>query len=322
MSQEFESPEPTQGASSRKSGPKLKIPVPPDLPDHDPEQGSPHRQLSRMVGINFLMLLTTVLLIGFVILLQYKPPATAEAPAPDAAKAATAPPADGVKSEVDRLKAEIMELTKKLEDHPAPPDPMPQLKALEDKIAEMGKTIGDMPARLDSLNSKLEVVSKGEGLAPAPKVDAIDKKVGDLAVALEAIKADLSAKPAATTATTPTPTPAPTTTTTAAATETADQAMEPAVDLFKQGKYAEANAAFAKLQAAYPDDARVWYFSALSNGLATRNWKGESEKLVATGMAKEKAGTPDKAKIDAAFGDLTTLSGKDWLAFYRNRAAQ
>jgi hypothetical protein len=43
---------------------------------------------------------------------------------------------------------------------------------------------------------------------------------------------------------------------------------------------------------------------------------------VAEGMAREKAGKPEKAKIDAAFSDLTTATGKDWLAFYRNRASQ
>ncbi len=314
MSQDFETPEPSQPAPARKTGPKLKLPVPPDLPDHDPEAGSPHRKLSTMVGINFLMLLLTASMLGFLILLQYKPPVAEPAPAvtADASKPA---PADEVKPEVDRLKAEIAALTKKLEDRPAVPDPSAQLKALDDKIADLGKTVGDMPARLDSLNSKLEVVSKGEGLAPAPKVEAIDKKVAEMAQTLEAMKADLAAKPASTTIT-----PAPVAT--AAAAAEADPAMDQAVALFKQGKFAEARDAFTRLQAAAPDDARVWYFSALANGLATRNWKGESEKLVAAGVAKEKAGSPDKAKIDAAFADLTTLTGKDWLAYYRKSAAQ
>ena len=320
MSQDFETPEPTQGAPSKKIGPKLKLPVPPDLPDHDPEHGSPHRRLSRMVGINFLMLLLSALMLGFLILLQYKPPATPEKPADDPSKATAAAPADGVKPEVDRLKDEITALTKKLEERPAAPDPSPQLKALDEKIADLSKAVGDMPARLDSLNSKLEVVSKGEGLAPAPKVDAIDKRLADLAQAVDAIKADLGTKPATTAATTTT-TPAPAATF-AAATEADGQAMEQAVGLFKQGKYAEAKDAFTKLQAASPDDARVWYFSALANALATGNWRGESNKLATTGVAKEKAGSADKTKIDAAFADLTLQTGKDWLAYYRKLAAQ
>ena len=65
----------------------------------------------------------------------------------------------------------------------------------------------------------------------------------------------------------------------------------------------------------------VWYYAALSRGLATRDWKGETERLVTQGIEREKAGKPDKAKIDAAFEDLTPETGKDWLAFYRRRAS-
>jgi hypothetical protein len=98
--------------------------------------------------------------------------------------------------------------------------------------------------------------------------------------------------------------------------------MSQAVDLFKKGKFLEAKDAFARLQAVVPDDPRVWYFSALSNGLATRDWKGETERLVNTGIAKEKAGMTDKAKIDAAFADLTDNTGKAWLSYYRNKVAR
>ena len=167
-----------------------------------------------------------------------------------------------------------------------------------------------MPARLDSLTQKVEAASKGEGFAPAPKVDAIDKKVGDLAQAVDALKAELAGpEPGPDHRAAPRPPRRP------ADVNVEGQAMEQAVDLFKQGKYAEAKDAFARLQAAYPDDARVWYFSALANGLATRDWKGESERLVKVGVAKEKAGSPDKAKIDAAFAGLTADNGKDWLAY-------
>ena len=100
------------------------------------------------------------------------------------------------------------------------------------------------------------------------------------------------------------------------------QAMEQAADLFKQGRFAEAKAAFTRLQSVYPDDARVWYFSALANGLASRSWQGESERLVKVGVEKEKAGSPDHAKIDAVFANLTTTSGKDWLAYYRKGAGR
>ena len=48
--------------------------------------------------------------------------------------------------------------------------------------------------------------------------------------------------------------------------------------------------------------------------------RGEAEKLVTEGVKREKAGKPEKSEIDSAFSDLTTETGKDWLAFYRRRA--
>ena len=308
MSQDFESPEPTPDAPPKKSGTKLKLPVPPDLPDHDPEHGSPLRRLSTMVGINMLMLLASLGLLGYSLYRPFQQPPGPQA-APDASKSA-----DEVKPEVDRLKADIKELTKKLEERAALPDPTTQIKSLDEKIADLGKTVGEIPARFDSIGQKLEAVSKGEGLTPAPKVDAIEKRIGDISQSLESIKTELAAKLSAT-ATPSTPAPV-------AAAAVDAQAMDQAVDLFKKGRFAEAKDAFTKLQTVFPDDARVWYFSALANGLATRDWKGESERLVTTGMAREKAGSPDKSKIDAAFSDLTATTGKDWLAYYRGRAAQ
>ncbi len=312
MSQDFETPPPTPTPTpnpdrpAARTGPKLKIPVPPDLPDHDPEHGTPMRRLSTMVGINMLMLLTSLLLLGYTIFLERKATPTAEA-----VETRTATPE--VKPEVDQLRAEIKDLTKKLDDRPAPPDPAPQIKSLDDKVADLGKAVAEMPVRLDTLGQKIEAASKGEGLAPMPKVEAIEKRVGEIAQTLDSVKAELSARPAPIAATV---TPAPAT----AATEAGG--MNPAVALFKAGKYAEARDAFAGLRAGSAEDARFWYYSALSTGLATRDWKGEAEKLVATGMAREKAGTPDRAAIDAAFADLNINNGKDWLSYYRGRVAR
>jgi TolA-binding protein len=92
------------------------------------------------------------------------------------------------------------------------------------------------------------------------------------------------------------------------------------IDLFRQKKYDQASDAFDSLTRTKPDDARVWYFAALSRGLATRDWQGQTEKLVTEGVEREKAGTPEKSQIDSAFADLTAETGKDWLAFYRRRA--
>jgi TolA-binding protein len=96
--------------------------------------------------------------------------------------------------------------------------------------------------------------------------------------------------------------------------------LQAGVDFFQKKNYAKASEIFAGLSKARPDDARVWYYAALSRGLATRDWKGQTERLVTQGVDREKAGKPSKSQIDAAFADLTPETGKDWLAFYRRRA--
>lgn len=96
--------------------------------------------------------------------------------------------------------------------------------------------------------------------------------------------------------------------------------FEPGIGLFQKKEYGQASEYFQGLTEDQPEDARVWYYAALSRGLATNDWKGETEQLVRTGMEREKAGTPEKAKIDAAFAGLTTETGKDWLNFFRQRA--
>jgi hypothetical protein len=42
--------------------------------------------------------------------------------------------------------------------------------------------------------------------------------------------------------------------------------------------------------------------------------------MVQQGIALEKAGKPQKSQIDSAFAGLTKETGKEWLAFYRQRA--
>ncbi len=104
-----------------------------------------------------------------------------------------------------------------------------------------------------------------------------------------------------------------------------DDPLSQGADLFKQGKYQDALGIFTQLTKNEPDDARIWYFAALSRGFATRQWTGETLRLVQKGVAREKAGTPSTAEIDAAFRGLSTENvksdnGKKWLEFYRQTA--
>ena len=99
-----------------------------------------------------------------------------------------------------------------------------------------------------------------------------------------------------------------------------DQAMTDAIALFKGRKYKDASVAFGKLAQSKANDARIFYFAALSNGFATNTWTGETLSLVNKGVEQEKAGSPPSAKIDEAFADLTKANGKDWLDSFRKKA--
>ncbi len=96
--------------------------------------------------------------------------------------------------------------------------------------------------------------------------------------------------------------------------------LQGGIEFFQSKHYDEASEFFSSLTKAQMADARVWYYAALSRGLATRDWKGETERLVTKGVELEKAGKPDKEKINAAFTNLTSETGQDWLAFYRRKA--
>lgn len=101
---------------------------------------------------------------------------------------------------------------------------------------------------------------------------------------------------------------------------TADTALEQGIDQFKADEFEQARQTFFELLEQEPGDARIWYYAALANGKATGQWKGETERLVLRGVERERAGTPPRGAIDAAFADLTERQGSAWLDYYRRRA--
>jgi TolA-binding protein len=109
-----------------------------------------------------------------------------------------------------------------------------------------------------------------------------------------------------------------------AASDDKGQSMGPAlgsgVSLFRDKRYGEAYAAFRGRLQSRPDDARVWYYAALSYGLATGDWGRLTETMAQEGVAREQAGKPPKSEIDSTFAGLTKETGQDWLDFYRRRA--
>ncbi|HEV3163589.1 MAG TPA: potassium-transporting ATPase subunit KdpC [Isosphaeraceae bacterium] len=100
----------------------------------------------------------------------------------------------------------------------------------------------------------------------------------------------------------------------------AEPDLSPAIKLFQGKQYVQAAGAFRGLTRTYPDDARVWYYAALANGLTTNQWRGETEELAKKGAERERAGTPASNVIDSTFASLTKDTGREWLAFYRQGA--
>jgi TolA-binding protein len=229
----------------------------------------------------------------------------AAAPAP-AASAAPAPDPEAetkaLNTAVEDLKSDLKNLQEKIEAIPKPAPP-PDLGPVTRKLGELSKeteSLGALPRKVEDLDQRL---------------GGIDKTLTALRGDLDSLKSDAKkaaeAAPAGITATAGSDTAKPET--------VSDSALNEGVDLFKAGKYKEASAAFLKLTQGNSNDARVWYFAALSRGSATNQWTGETTKLVEKAVELEKAGNPDSAKIDAAFADVNP-NFKPWLDAYRKTA--
>lgn len=224
-------------------------------------------------------------------------PSTVSTPTPEPAPAAPTPAtADDLKvlqGEVEGLAKQLAALTTKVDGLPRP-EPAPDLKPIQARLDDLGglaEKIGELSKKVDAADEQARAASKA--------ADSSKEEIAALAA-----KVDRPVEAVA-----PTPTAEP---------KLAD--IKPAADLFGAKKFADARAALAKLQQSNPEDARVWYYSALANGFATGKWDGETEQLVLKGVERERAGTPDAAQIDAAFSGLTGATGKSWLAAYRQRA--
>jgi hypothetical protein len=227
----------------------------------------------------------------------------AVAAAPDPGKpdvVALVPDADskGLKGEIDGLKADLKTLQDRIEALPKLA-PGPDLGPLSSKIGDLSKDT--------------------EALAVLPKkVDDLDQRLGSFDKTLVALRGEIDTfknelkKPIEPAVTTPEPAKPDNTTVT-------DTAVDQGAGLFKAGKYKEASEAFQKLTGTSPNDARVWYFAALSSGSSTNQWTGETTRLAEKGVELEKAGSPDSAKIDAAFAELNPAF-KPWFDYFRKTA--
>jgi hypothetical protein len=216
--------------------------------------------------------------------------------------AAKAEDVRALKSRVDDLATRADALRNRIEEIPKP-QPVPNLNELQKKVVELTRAsdeVAPLPGQVKQISEQIA------------ETDQKVTKLQDQVLALETKTATADIMPGLERRDTTNLTPA------AART---DQAVSRGAALFRQGKYRDALTAFSKLEQSDPDDARVWYYAALSNGLATRQWEsGETVRRVEKGVERERAGTPPNFQIDAAFRDLTPATGRDWLEAYRRRA--
>ncbi|APW58952.1 Potassium-transporting ATPase KdpC subunit [Paludisphaera borealis] len=163
------------------------------------------------------------------------------------------------------------------------------------RMDELVKRVATLGRDLDAVRSEAKLARGGDPSAESDKkIQAIRMEVQSLKgsfMRLEAASRDAKAQP---------------------------PGLDPAVKLFQSKQYAESARAFRALTLSHPDDARVWYFAALAQGLSTSQWQGaEVLELVHKGGEREQAGTPSSETIDKAFAGLTGETGRDWLAYYR-----
>lgn len=233
---------------------------------------------------------------------------TASAPAPDApstpAPTSTPTPGPEVGEIAKSLGAEIEEIKD-------------EMKVLEDRVEAMPKP------DLAPLNSKINRLAEdSQAVSSLPTtVGELDRRVASLDASIAALKGEVEALRAESKKPVESPAPAAATATAARSEEAGgdDAAFNRGADLFQEGKFKEASDSFLKLTETKPDDARAWYYAAISRGSATNQWQGETTRLVTKGVEREKAGTPESARIDAAFADLKP-SVKSWLDAYRKRS--
>ena len=249
--------------------------------------------------------------------------ATATTPAPTVPDPAAAiePLAGDVKSlknDLAKLTGQLEALSAKVAGLPKPPPP-PDLKPIQAKLDDLSKSVASVQgvsAKLDQVDAQVKSLEAGVK-STGVKVSALALDVQSASAA--AAKAHADAAKAMTAASTPAPaasTPAPASTTAKPEEDKDATSLAQGADLFKAGKYKEADEVFKKLAGASPKDARVYYYAALTNGLTTQDWQNETVKIATQGADLEKSGATKPADIDTAFSGLPE-NLKPWLVYFR-----
>jgi len=191
------------------------------------------------------------------------------------------------------IDAKIEPLAKRVDELAAEPTPPVDLKPIEEQVTGLGENTNALNEAVEALQSDLDEQKK----------------------AIAVLRARIEALPETAEASPPPSTPA-----SSDSEADVETRLTQAVELFRKNEFGPAREEFAKLRTSDPDDARVWYYSALATGFATNEWGQDSDTLrfVNRGMELERQGKPDKSSIDAAFADLAP-SAKAWLDAFRDR---
>ncbi len=202
---------------------------------------------------------------------------------------------------VDRLGERVDRMTRPKDETP------PVLRTMQIKMGELAREmdeVSSLPARLRHDENRLETLQED---IRAIRV-RLESMPGAAATATARMSPGLSIPPGST-ASGPS----------GDSRDPSNPTMDLGISLLERGQFASAREVFLRLQVAQPDDARVWYLSALAEGLTKDDWTGEARRLADRGLECERAGHPDTARIDVALATTTPIKGQDWLASLRRR---
>jgi TolA-binding protein len=225
----------------------------------------------------------------------------------------TADDADSLRKQVGHLAERIDALQQRLDHIQGPRDQTPpDVHTLQIKIGELSRTmdeVADLPSRVQRINKRLEDLSQQIKIVKDREKAREDDELNKPVVVVDKAPNVLSSSPAPFAGSQPL----------TAETETPDAALEQAIQLFKLGQYPIAANILAQLRKTHPEDARVWYFSALANGLTTGQWDGSTRQFAEKGAQREREGTPPRSVIDRSLDGVTRTQGSDWLRSFRGR---
>jgi hypothetical protein len=230
---------------------------------------------------------------------------------------------EGLRSEVAALARRLAQFQGRVDARPEPePAHGPDLGPLQARVDELVKVSGRLSSTTDELRM-LEGRVAGfdrrmgaldeRGRTLGERVVTLDEELGSLRREVASID-ERSKRADTTTGASGAAGPA------AGDAEAAMRAVARGAALFEERQYAAARDVFLEQIKATPDDARLWYYAALATGSATRDWKGETERLVKKGMERERAGTPGRAEIDALLDEIPGAQAVQWLRAWRQRA--